>query len=696
MTESDRWLKGNEAHLSASLSWLRLRCSQLLQQTEEGGALQASASPAPVNVPWWKFAPSAPASDTPGSQVTKEDPAQLQLRLTQADQAAAMAAQGMEVPPALAQLSQRFGLSTFEQQVLLLCAAMELDPQIPHFCAHLHGDPAKAHPTFALALALFEDPAWDALSPSRPLRYWKLLEIHQPGALPLSASPLRLDERIVNYIKGLNHLDDRLALFLEPLASGLQGELPPSHQDQVDHLVGLLKQAESDELRPVVQLIGPHAASQRNLAIQVAADLGLSLYRLSAELLPTLPADVDNLLRLWQRETRLLPMGLLVDATNKEAPGLGLFLERCKSLCFVASREALHLHGSLQVDVQKPTSAEQRSAWMRALGPDAVEVSSRLAGQFSLGLQEIQQIASAGLAVPPEDRSQHLWQGCLRVTQPQLDALAQRLPPLATWDDLVLPETEFGLLRQIAAQVAHRMHVYEEGGFGARMNRGLGISALFAGESGTGKTMAAEVIANSLGLNLYRIDLSAVVSKYIGETEKNLRKLFDAAEDGGAILFFDEADALFGKRSEVKDSHDRYANIEINYLLQRIEAYQGLAILATNMKASLDSAFMRRLRFVVNLPFPGTTERRLIWEKSFPPKTQTRDLDFNRLARFNLTGGNIHTIALNSAFLAAEDRQPVGMAHVLRAVRTEFHKLERPFNEYEFRLTPVAAGGGAP
>jgi SpoVK/Ycf46/Vps4 family AAA+-type ATPase len=204
--------------------------------------------------------------------------------------------------------------------------------------------------------------------------------------------------------------------------------------------------------------------------------------------------------------------------------------------------------------------------------------------------------------------------------------------------------------------------------------------------------MAAEVIANELRLNLYRIDLSAVVSKYIGETEKNLRRLFDAAEDGGAILFFDEADAIFGKRSEVKDSHDRYANIEINYLLQRIEAYRGLAILATNMKSALDPAFMRRLRFIVNFPVPGLTERKLIWEKVFPEEVPRAELDFERLARFNLTGGNIHSIALNAAFLAAQAAEPVTMPILLRAVRTELRKFERQINEADFRWeAPVGA-----
>jgi SpoVK/Ycf46/Vps4 family AAA+-type ATPase len=308
-----------------------------------------------------------------------------------------------------------------------------------------------------------------------------------------------------------------------------------------------------------------------------------------------------------------------------------------------------------------------------------------LAGQFNLSLAGISQV----IAGAKEDQSgvplkDNLWKGCLALTRPRLDVLAQRIDARATWDDIVLPAAEENLLRQIADQVRNRSQVYDRWGFRKEMNRGLGISALFAGESGTGKTMAAEVIANDLGLSLYRIDLSAVVNKYIGETEKNLRRLFDAAEDGGAILFFDEADALFGRRSEVRDSHDRYANIEINYLLQRIESYRGLAILATNLKSALDSAFLRRLRFVVNFAFPGQTERKLIWQKVFPEETPLQALDYERLAGINLTGGSIHNIALSSAFLAASAGSQVTMPIVLAATRTEMRKLDRPINEADF------------
>jgi SpoVK/Ycf46/Vps4 family AAA+-type ATPase len=210
------------------------------------------------------------------------------------------------------------------------------------------------------------------------------------------------------------------------------------------------------------------------------------------------------------------------------------------------------------------------------------------------------------------------------------------------------------------------------------------VTALFAGESGTGKTMAAEVVAADLALNLYRIDLSAVVSKYIGETEKNLSRLFDAAEQGGSVLLFDEADALFGKRSEVKDSHDRYANIEVNYLLQRIESFSGLAILATNLKAALDNAFLRRMRFVVRFPHPGPAERRRMWERAFPHQTPLDRLDYERLARINLTGGHIMSAALNAAFLAAAEDLPVGMSHVLQGARAELVKLNRPISEADF------------
>ena len=278
-----------------------------------------------------------------------------------------------------------------------------------------------------------------------------------------------------------------------------------------------------------------------------------------------------------------------------------------------------------------------------------------------------------------------LWTACRSLARPKLEDLAHRITPAATWNDLVLPDLQMRILRQMSAQVWHRMRVHEHWGFGEKGNRGLGVSALFCGESGTGKTLAAEVLANALGLDLYRVDLASVVSKYIGETEKNLKIIFDAAEEGGVLLLFDEADALFGKRGEVKDSHDRYANIEVGYLLQRMESYSGLAILTTNLKASLDRAFQRRLRFTVNFPFPDAAQRELIWSKVFPESTPTRGLDLKKLAQLNVPGGNIRNIALNAAFIAADHGTPVEMPDLLEAARLEAHKIERSLADAELR-----------
>jgi SpoVK/Ycf46/Vps4 family AAA+-type ATPase len=265
-----------------------------------------------------------------------------------------------------------------------------------------------------------------------------------------------------------------------------------------------------------------------------------------------------------------------------------------------------------------------------------------------------------------------------------MEGLAEKIEARRRFEDLVLPGEAMQQLRDIASQVEQRDRVYEQWGFGAKLSRGRGIVALFAGPSGTGKTMAAEVLAHRLALDLYRIDLASVISKFIGETEKNLKRVFDAAEQSGAILFFDEADALFGKRSEVRDSHDRYANIEINYLLQRMEDYRGLAILATNRKALLDPAFLRRLRFLIDFPLPAAIDRLRIWRGAFPGQAQMEPLDYELLGRLEVSGGSIANISLNAAFLAASEHSPIRMEHVLAAARREYSKIDKLMLESEF------------
>jgi hypothetical protein len=610
-----------------------------------------------------------------------------------------------QFPSALAILSERLGLSRFEQDVLLLCAAIELDTRIAGLCARAQDDPNKPFPTFALALALFEEASWDAMSPERPLRYWRLLEINQPGAQPLTTSALRADERIVNYLKGLNYLDERISAFLVPLQiDRASAEVAPSQNAVVENILRRWEGDNGTGPLPIVQLLGPSPISKQLVAQQVAAKLGHILCRLPVEVLPSPTQDLETFVRLWQRESRLLPLAFYLDAEDADAGAVGRsgalsrFLARTEGFCFLAVREALSYPGRRQVvlEIGKPAAGEQQSAWAEELGPGAPESPALLAAQHNLNLPTLRQLARLARLESdsvPETLAEKIWDICRQSERPRLDTLAQRLEPKMTWDELVLPRAETKLLQEIAAQVRQRNKVYDEWGFSRKMNRGFGISALFAGESGSGKTMAAEVIANDLRLDLYRIDLSAVVNKYIGETEKNLRRLFDAAEEGGSILFFDEADALFGKRSEVKDSHDRYANIEINYLLQRLESYRGLAILATNMKSALDPAFLRRLRFVVNFPFPGLPDRRRLWEKVFLQHEVARDLsgpplealDYDRLAQLNLTGGQIHNVALNACFMAANSpRSVVTMALVLESARAEFMKLDRPINEVDF------------
>ena len=411
-------------------------------------------------------------------------------------------------------------------------------------------------------------------------------------------------------------------------------------------------------------------------------------------------ADLASFLRIWQRQATLTNLALLFDCDDVDegdphaAAGLRRLLDRLTGGVIVMSRERRPdgARAAVSFEVAKPTSSEQGLLWRRSLsGIELNGVADTLVSQFSLSGRVIhaaaaEAIGSASDSSPGDDRSglsRALWDACRSYSRPRMEALAQRIEPSASWDDLVLPQAQVRVLREVAVHVRQRGQVYERWGFASRSSRGLGISVLAVGASGTGKTMAAEVLANELRLDLYHIDLSQVVSKYIGETERNLGRLFDAAEGGGALLLFDEADALFGKRSEVKDSHDRYANIEISYLLQRIEAYRGLAILTTNMKDALDTAFLRRIRFVVQFPFPDAEQRAQIWRRIFPADTPTEGLDYEKLARLNLSGGNIRSVALNAAFLAAEAGCAVRMQHLATAARGELVKLEKPLSEAE-------------
>jgi hypothetical protein len=648
-----------------------------------------------------------------GQHVAPSPEAERAAQESMAQQTLKAAAEAMPAPAALETLSTGFHLLPFERDLLLMCAGIELDASFAALCATAHGDPQRPSLTFGLALAALPEPQWRATLPTGPLRRWRLIEMG-PGNT-LVTSPLRIDERILHYLTGMTHLDQRLARLVDHLVP--PGDLVASHRDLAQRVAAVWAQHQVPTALPVVHLYGWDQADTRAVAAVVCALLELDAYVLSAHLLPTAMDDLETLLRLWEREALLADSVLVLDCEDIDPTD--------RQRAHAITRLAEHLAGGVMVlgprrrytrqrpaltfEVRKPAAAEQRTLWQSYLGPLAQHCNGhveQLVAQFNLSAPAIQAActetvnhpAFAGLqtpdtapsALPPEALGTLLWDTCRQQVRPRLDDLARLITPAATWDDLVLPEGQCAILQTMAAHVRQRLQVYETWGFARQGERGLGISALFAGASGTGKTMAAEVLAHALRLDLYHIDLSGVISKYIGETEKNLRRIFDAAEAGGIILLFDEADALFGKRSEVKDSHDRYANIEISYLLQRMEAYRGLSILTTNMKDTLDPAFLRRLRFVVQFPFPDATQRAKIWRRVFPSTTPTEELDIDKLARLNVAGGNIRNIALHAAFLAADEGTPVRMLHLLSAARGEYARFERPLTAGEIKdwVTP--------
>jgi AAA+ superfamily predicted ATPase len=591
----------------------------------------------------------------------------------------------MSTPAAIDHLSDRFGLSAFERDVLLLCAGVEMDAQLATQCEIAVGGSRRQGVSFGLALAALDAPHWSSLAPVRPLRRWRLVEVDESAGL--ARGRVRIDERILHYLAGVNYLDVRLRSLLRPAQPPTV--MAEAHRAVCDTVCAALEIATRGDA-PLLWLTGDDTLGQTDVAAGVAATLGLGLHILQAQDVPTGHAEIEALAVLWEREAMLLGSSLLVSCGKDPLPVAAVrFIEQLRGLVVVSAGQPQPLERSnLRFTVDKPDLGEQKRLWQQVLGAGALRLNGVLDGivsQFKLSARTIQaEGAHLAPTVAISDRPDSImWSACRTIGRSKLDELAQRIESIAGWDDLILPEAQKATLRLVGAHVRNRLKVYQDWGFADRGARGLGISALFAGESGTGKTMAAEVLANELHLDLYRIDLSSVVSKYIGDTEKNLRRVFDAAEESGAILLFDEADALFGKRSEVKDSHDRYANIEVSYLLQRMEAYRGLAILTTNMKAALDTAFQRRLRFVIQFPFPDAAQRAAIWRSIFPTATPVERLDYAKLARLNVSGGSIRNIALNAAFLAAQSQEPVGMAHLLQAAHSEAGKRERPLSDAE-------------
>ena len=582
-------------------------------------------------------------------------------------------------------LARIFDLSPFETSILLFCLAAELYSETAELCAAAHDEPRLRFPTFQVALRVFDDSHWNALLPQAPLRRWNLIEV--PAGDTFLTSQLILAEPVLHFLMGSSALDDQLQPLLEPIAP--PRVLPSCYRAQTERLVAIL--TDSREQPVVAHLSGTAKGGKHSVAAAAAASLGMHLYALGAAHLPSDVKARNVVQRTLERDAVMSGFAVLIDfdhASPADAAAAAQFADSFAGVALVCGDGVPALSRSRveEVVLDLPDSASQQALWNLALGDAASHCNGhveRVATQFSLDYEEILRTGAAvrrkvETAEEADDSAgEHLLASCRARTRGDLGLLAHRISPRAGWRDLVLPDAALDTLRAIAGQVRQQGKVLERWGFAAQTARGLGISALFHGPSGTGKTLAAEVLAHDLGLDLWRIDLSQTVSKYIGETEKNLRAIFEAAENTGSILLFDEADALFGRRSEVRDSHDRYANIEVSYLLQRIESYRGLAILTSNLRVNLDSAFLRRITFMIGFPFPDQTMRRFIWERIFPSAMPSESLDYGKLARLNLAGGNIRNIALNAAYIAADLDQPVRMEHLLMAARRECAKIDR-------------------
>ena len=683
-TERHKWSDRNYEVMMLGLDWLRHRLEAYVVQ------LRASAPPpaflqvdekvmADLKADWLLRRPAS----SPESTAANESLLQARERYEEARDA--MREQGE--PAAIDCLSALFGLAPFDEDVLLVALAPRLEASFQALYGYAQDRLALAHPTPQLALDLLA-PDTDArararerLAPTAPLRLFSLITLGETGLH--AVAPLSIDERLAAYLLGEDSPDPRAQVYLRAIASS---PCPRRHEPAIDTLVAAL----TDAARPAVLIIGPRRCGRRAAAAALAARFGVGLIELDLRSLPVEAEARQATLSLVAREAHLSGLAVVIDAGSpvgaggeelrRPAPeivdaiwaGLNVFV-------IILAEDRLPVAATIpSVRLSALDAADRAEAWRRALGSGddvadwAIEA---VAEQFVLGPAEIVAIA----ATSPGTDADTLWAACRESTGRGVGTLAQRIEPHYTWDDIILSGDVRGDLEALVAQVRYRKDVYRRWGFARRLPRGRGVTALFSGPSGVGKTMAAEVVARELALDLYNIDLSGVVSKYIGETEKNLRRVFDAAEGAGAVLFFDEADALFGKRTEVKDSHDRYANIEVSYLLQRMEAYTGLAILATNMKSHLDTAFMRRLRFIIDIPFPDYSLRKAIWRSAFPAEAPTDGLDFDALAALEIAGGNITVIAVNAAFLAAAEGAPIRMTHVSGAARAEFRKLDKQF-----------------
>lgn len=631
--------------------------------------------------------------------------------------------------PRFAWLAQTFGLTRFDLNVLVIALAPEVDLRYEGLYAYLQDDVTRRRPSVELVLKLLCPSLPEKLArrahfaAESPLLWHRLLHVMPEPARPsasLLAQALQLDAQIADVLLGQGGLDRRLTDFCRTVAPSADGEFEPTlPMQQWDHLQSLFRTAASTARPLRLHFHGQRGSGRRRTAVALASAVGSRL--LCVDLRRALHADIggEEALRLACREAWLQGAVLYVDEADallvdEALPQRRRMLEQLAAQAGISIlagtqprvADAGAALGVVSVRFATPNALARSQCWRAELaregltaGADTlVTIGQRfrlIPGQIAEAVMSLRHDARAGdasetsVAVSLSRLGTAARQQCGH----RLAALARRIEPVSRWADIVLPDDTLAQLRELCARAMHQQRVLGDWGFGRKLSQGKGINALFSGPSGTGKTMAAEIIANELGLELYKIDLAGVVSKYIGETEKNLDRVFDTAEDANAILLFDEADALFGKRSEVRDSHDRYANLEISYLLQKMEQFEGVAILTTNLRQNLDEAFVRRLAFSVHFPFPDAADRASIWRGIWPDALPLDpDIHFDRLARqFKLAGGNIKNIAVAAAFLAADDDEPVDTSHLLHAARREYQKMGQELTPAELSLADVVA-----
>jgi len=536
----------------------------------------------------------------------------------------------------------RAGLTPPEAEVLGLLAAVELDARRQRLLGYVQDDVTKTRPTLATLRRLFGDDGVLGVSPEGRLR---------------RAALVRVDDA--------SSWATKVVTLCEPVTWALVGDTSIDPDMPRDAFVQLA--AVPQEGAAFVLVSGEDRTRRLQLAME--ATVG---DRFLVVPLPTSPEG-------WQaviREATLGGLGVVLEVEEALTADARWWIELAEHLPFaISSRSELALE-----ELPRRRWVERRAGAAEATDEEwgLVTSSSQDRHGHRLTAEQLRLVATALPGVGGDIDA-----AVRRLASGPLDRLARRIRPSRTWDDIILSPDRIVQLREVAVRYRHRDTVYADWGFPPFPSTGL--VALFSGQSGTGKTLAAEIIAGDLGLDLYKLDLSSVVSKYIGETEKNLEKVFSAASAGNLVLFFDEADSLFGKRSEVTDARDRYANIEVSYLLQRLEAYDGLVVMATNFQKNIDDAFLRRIHVGIDFPMPEEPERRAIWQHAFPPGAPTKDLDWDFLARqFKLAGGNIKGAALHSAFLAAEAGSPITMEMVMLALKREFQKLGRLRTSAEF------------